>query len=984
MKKELANIDQVISQIRFQLEQLSAKNAHHVFEHLCRHLARARICSNILPATGPVSAGGDQGRDFETFRTYLRSSPIHNSAFVGKVSQKPTAFACSLQKRGISTKIKSDVKIIMRSGSPIEAIHFFCTSDVSISRRNKLRSWARKTHSIELEIHDGQSISELLADREVFWIAQWFLGIPSEIYPRTDDEDDWYVQTLESWKAKNTHTINYADFHEIKAAARHAAFSADVRQDLPFWIRLLRRFIDNSSLPQLRRKAIYDVAVTSLRGLGTLVGQEDHLREYFSVIAKLENVVDLEDAAALLNYCIGACYQNKVQLRADELNTWRNELLNRTEELLKAANTPSLRCPLLELRGYLSLSIDPQKPSPPDVEDAIKWWTRLPLVAKDAPLFPLERFADRLAKYIRFIGENPKYDTLTQQVDVLLADRHGAFIAAEKCRDRAIEFFKNGRIIKALNQLHQAKVKWFAEETLRGSLLSMLLISRLYLELGLSFAAKYYALAVAFISLHSSKSEVKPFLSRALVSAAECDYHQGSWCGFLELTDLGLRTHGVFSRDADDSTTRDKLQRTLFHVTTLMTITKRLDPQLFKYVAGWVRKRNMEDWLKESLPFAHDVWGKLNISDLWTNAEEQMKGRPFGDLGTLREVTWSELGITWRINWKNDYDTTPAAEQLIAILQILLADLAGVDLCLLKTDVNVNVCVDNTIRVKVEPIPSNVGRKWKVTLPICSKNDEHSRLERLQVNVLAVASSILAEVSLLPSKRFYEVLENRFENGISMKVFVAKPYEILYREFISKEVFESSNRSTKSIPESQRQFTITEHEELAWFDGPGPGYSEEMADEYLRNRYSKSIIPIKYTLKRLFKDPEFRSTVKRLRSDGWLDWHILVSISNAATNYRVMQNPEARYDPYIQRDLFLKLMNEPEKQTSTPVPLKEFTVKKLRMQQNFSMLSTLRILGLECRQRTPDLKAIGHFLRYRYNYWTDDIEHTDPFLHPKR
>ena len=78
----MTNIDQVISQIRFQLEQLSAKNAHHDFEHLCRHLARAKICGNIIPATGPVSAGGDQGRDFETFRTYLSSSPI--TFIVGK------------------------------------------------------------------------------------------------------------------------------------------------------------------------------------------------------------------------------------------------------------------------------------------------------------------------------------------------------------------------------------------------------------------------------------------------------------------------------------------------------------------------------------------------------------------------------------------------------------------------------------------------------------------------------------------------------------------------------------------------------------------------------------------------------------------------------------------------------------------------------------------------------------------------------------
>ncbi|MEE8270693.1 MAG: hypothetical protein V3R98_03030, partial [Alphaproteobacteria bacterium] len=59
----------MISVIRFNISELKARNAHHDFEHLCRHLARLRVYSNVLPATGPVGAGGDAGRDFETFKT---------------------------------------------------------------------------------------------------------------------------------------------------------------------------------------------------------------------------------------------------------------------------------------------------------------------------------------------------------------------------------------------------------------------------------------------------------------------------------------------------------------------------------------------------------------------------------------------------------------------------------------------------------------------------------------------------------------------------------------------------------------------------------------------------------------------------------------------------------------------------------------------------------------------------------------------------
>jgi hypothetical protein len=214
----MSNIDQVISQIRFQLEQLSAKNAHHDFEHLCRHLARERICSNILPATGPVSTGGDQGRDFETFRTYLSSSPISNSVFIGLVSQKTIAFACTLQKKAIQQKISSDISTIVTSGSPVESIHYFCTSDVPVAQRHSLQKWARDNCSVELEIYDGQALSELLSSREIFWIAERYLNIPSEIYPRSEVENSsaWYKQALKAWREEEPSCYNYADFFEGK------------------------------------------------------------------------------------------------------------------------------------------------------------------------------------------------------------------------------------------------------------------------------------------------------------------------------------------------------------------------------------------------------------------------------------------------------------------------------------------------------------------------------------------------------------------------------------------------------------------------------------------------------------------------------------------------------------------------------------------------------------------------------------------------
>ena len=72
-------------------------------------------------------------------------------------------------------------------------------------------------------------------------------------------------------------------------------------------------------------------------------------------------------------------------------------------------------------------------------------------------------------------------------------------------------------------------------------------------------------------------------------------------------------------------------------------------------------------------------------------------------------------------------------------------------------------------------------------------------------------------------------------------------------------------------------------------------------------------------------------------------------------------------------------LSKPENEFDLDIPISEFTVENVQMSLKGSMISTLRLLGLECHQMTPDFDGIEHFLRYKCNYWEDDIEHDDPF-----
>ena len=257
----------IIGQIRFELEQLRIRNGHHDFEHLCRHLTRARICSNILPATGPVAAGGDQGRDFETFRTYLSEGLSETHGFLALVSDSPLVFACTLQSKGIAAKIESDVHKIVEQGIIPTGVHYFCVIDVPVAKRHEIKERILEECGVELEIYDGQAIAELLAAPDVFWIANRYLRLPSEVFPAVPigELEKWYRDSYTAWQDSTRTPFSYPDLHELKAGVRHATQSSDAKQDLPFWIERLEEIRRETPFEDIRHSALYEIIVARLQ-----------------------------------------------------------------------------------------------------------------------------------------------------------------------------------------------------------------------------------------------------------------------------------------------------------------------------------------------------------------------------------------------------------------------------------------------------------------------------------------------------------------------------------------------------------------------------------------------------------------------------------------------------------------------------------------------------------------------------------------------
>ena len=217
----MASPVEVEAQVRFALSQLPIQNAHHEFEHICRHLTQQFFCSNVLPATGPVSAGGDQGRDFETFRTYLHEELGPHGAFLGLVSEGTIAFVCTIQADNLPRKITGDIEKVCAFGHPVHEIRAFTLGPVPVASRHRLEAETQETYGVHLELHDAESISNLLARPQGFWIAERFLSIPAEIRPEASpsevDLSERYVERRQEWRDKSAANPSLGDLIDLKA-----------------------------------------------------------------------------------------------------------------------------------------------------------------------------------------------------------------------------------------------------------------------------------------------------------------------------------------------------------------------------------------------------------------------------------------------------------------------------------------------------------------------------------------------------------------------------------------------------------------------------------------------------------------------------------------------------------------------------------------------------------------------------------------------
>src|SRR5258708_24791234 len=112
-----------------------------------------------------------------------------------------------------------------------------------------------------------------------------------------------------------------------------------------------------------------------------------------------------------------------------------------------------------------------------------------------------------------------------------------------------------------------------------------------------------------------------------------------------------------------------------------------------------LKKFPVDDQLKREIigmiEDGSNYWNRTDLGTIWESVESQLVGRPFSDLGGVRNIVWNALGIEWTVTFRNQHEDTAAAESIISSLQILAADIADVDLVIAPTKVKLSLNLQN-------------------------------------------------------------------------------------------------------------------------------------------------------------------------------------------------------------------------------------------------------------------------------------------------
>lgn len=992
--------------IAFRLNQMSERNEHHRFEEIATRIARKRISANILVANGPVSAGGDQQRDAESYTTRIPDELPHSAGFSASASTSPVVLACTVQRGGLKAKVLADLEGVCASNAaPVGLVTFFSVHSIPEAASHELQQVARERFGVTLNVLSGMKIATMLAEPDLVWVAQHYLEVPASMIPDPVGETipEWYAALRDALRSSGgPDALTPAAQGEIAEGLRFAIWDDEANADLPEWLDFMGAFLQMDASEEMRFRASYEIAVARFRGMGIAGGSEDLIRDALAIAGASSHPHILDDAVTLATYWGNMWISGVGTATANEIAEARTTLLEHASAELLATDaaaypvrTASLIGTLVmihlqpqwdvaernglvpkraEVAAHVGRKLDPAVIDPDfadeaglfDLGGAMRYLSQLVDLLPRARAYSVSGIAEMFTMFAPALSSHPDYVRVRDALDYAVAAVHGDAAIAERSRDRGVAFLKAERPLDALLEFHEAKVRWFHGDLLFGAVLAIRFIGKIYRDLGLVLAAKMYASAAAALANQSPADDVKKHVPRALLEVARSAQVAGCWVDAAAFTEVAILAHTVFEADALNLEKHPELDDHAANEALEYAGVRAHWPNL----ASLIETAHADStWFAHVVELADSGEYPIDEVEFQRRAREQLSGPVLSDIGRRRIVDFRALGVRWTFDYPNDRESVLAAEGIIAAFQVFLADAARFHPVVVSADLRIAVEIDRRLAPGAHVLDFESQDDLRARLRIgTGDQDADSNASA----ILTTCVELLGAVHARPTDELSQLLDDMARDGIFHKILVGRPYTET-ADLLTAEHYERCAAAVR--PASSADFEPHAPAALAASTKRGPGYDEAESLQLIHERYSVAQ-GWKYTLATLLTDDRGRAALLALRGDGWLDWQMLVAIVNIGLNHRVAESgtDPRRLSPQQIREFATRPEQESDRRVST-----DFVLEHLHANLFVQTATVAQRWKLRGPSERPGEGILRELLVRRYNFAVDDVPHQDLF-----
>ena len=624
------------------------------------------------------------------------------------------------------------------------------------------------------------------------------------------DSEKWYGEQLGKWRAfEGIKEFRLGELYEIIAISRFYRQHQELDGHREIWSEILVTYLNLADLPEFCEKdIIYELIFLKLRPTKSFKFHDPDTTDivsltgrYFQIVPKSVNdPLTIEESVNLYSIIRRANHVfESISIDKARFDEWLNDIENVILLKLKTAKV-NTKCSYLESLSMIEFNLKNW-----DDKNKIKGYTNGISILKqivdlsdEAGQYNYSNLLVRINGFLRAffqLGLSEEYPEVINQLEdistdltLIVSKRESNFSLAKQFRTRGIDYLKYSKnpkdMLRSLDYLHRSKDLLFKDETKDSFVLVLLNICQVYMGIGFNYAAKYYALAALFYSIQDE--ELFKRVSKSVSFICKIDFQNGAWFNFFMDYERFIVFTGELNPDWDIDTNIDLREILLDYAFVLCSIPY-ISPELGVLAnhqikeLGWLKEEYMDmfiDGLSENIKTKDEV---ISL------AKSKLADFPLNDIGKERNIQFSAYGITWNIQFENNHESCSNGEEFCAILQILLSEL--------KTHFPDFQIIDEIKDVKFNLfeggnlIPpkriNNTGNnfEWEIYLPKVKKPKPYYPL------IMGIIVNIFKEIIDDNRGVMAFFIDLQKDKDLGSKATIIKPYEDLYKDLYSKDLY---------------------------------------------------------------------------------------------------------------------------------------------------------------------------------------------------